>query len=264
MVGRYRRYLITQVREHRRVAGSALLVTLEDGTRLTAGPGHRLLTERGWKHVTGTEQGSRRRPHLAANNSLIGMGGFGDPPARDVDYRRGYLCGLIRGDGHIGHYSAGVPDRPHARIHRFRLALADLEALERSHRYLTGFGVPTRKFIFSRATENRREIRAVRAQSAMAVATIEGIIRWPESAPPENWRKGFLAGVFDAEGSWSRGILRFSNSDPQILDVISDCLLHLGFNFVREGPRTPANVPVATIRLRGGLRERTRLFHIRR
>lgn len=96
----------------------------------------------------------------------------------------------------------------------------------------------------------------------MAVATIEGIIRWPESAPPENWRKGFLAGVFDAEGSCSRGILRFSNSDPQILDVISDCLLHFGFNFVREGPRTPANVPVATIRLRGGLRERTRLFHI--
>ncbi|WP_433469737.1 LAGLIDADG family homing endonuclease [Spirillospora sp. CA-128828] len=262
VAGRYRRYLITEVVEHRRVVGLAVVVGLEDGTRLTAGADQRLLTERGWKHATGTEQGSRRRPHLTGNNSLMGMGGFAAPPARDAEYRTGYLCGMIRGDGQLGHYSHGAPDRPNAVVHRFRLALADFEALERSRRYLSGFGVPTREFVFCKATGTRREMRGIRAQSAAAVAAIEDVIRWPGPTPSDEWQKGFLAGVFDAEGSCSRGILRITNSDRRMLDMITQCLLHFGFGFVEEEPRTPANVPVVSIRLKGGLPERTRLFHI--
>ncbi|MEU8124986.1 LAGLIDADG family homing endonuclease [Spirillospora sp. NPDC049024] len=261
MVGRYRRYLVTHVVELRRRVDPAFLVVLDDGTRLTVGADQRFLSERGWKHVTGAEQGSRRRPHLTVNNSLMGIGRFASPPEADEDYRRGYLCGMIRGDGQLGHYPQGAPGRPYAVVHRFRLALADDEALERSRRYLTGFGVPTREFVFSEATEARRRVSAIRAQSASAVEAIEEIVRWPLASPSEGWRKGFLAGVFDAEGSCSKGILRFSNSDPQILSMITDCLLHFGFRVVREAPRTFVNLPVTPIRLVGGLRERTRLFH---
>jgi intein/homing endonuclease len=45
-------------------------VTLEDGTELVTSGDHRLLTNRGWKHVTGTEQGRERRAHLTANDRL--------------------------------------------------------------------------------------------------------------------------------------------------------------------------------------------------
>ncbi|WP_141575602.1 LAGLIDADG family homing endonuclease [Actinomadura sp. WMMA1423] len=262
MAGRYRRYLLTRVVELRRSVAPAFLVTLGDGTRLEAGADHRLLSERGWKHVTGAEQGSRRRPHLTVNNSLMGIGEFASPPEVDGDYRRGYLCGMIRGDGHLGHYPQGTPGRHYAVVHRFRLALADDEALERSRRYLAGFGVPTREFVFSEATEARRRVNAIRAQSKSAVEAIEELVRWPSAPPSEGWRKGFLAGIFDAEGSCSSGILRISNSDPQILSVITECLCHFGFRAVRETPRTHVNLPVTPIRLVGGLRERARLFHL--
>ena len=57
----------------------------------------------------GTEYGPLQRPHLTTNNKLMGTGGFASPPEHTPDYRRGYLCGLIRGDGHVGSYSYRAP-----------------------------------------------------------------------------------------------------------------------------------------------------------
>ena len=85
----------------------AYRIVLEDGTQLIASGDHRFLTERGWKHVIGTECGGPlQRPFLTVNNKLMGVGGFAEPPKETAAYRRGYLCGMIRGDGTIGHYSS--------------------------------------------------------------------------------------------------------------------------------------------------------------
>ena len=48
------------------------------------------------------------------------------------------------------------------------------------------------------------------------------------------WCKGFLGGIFDAEGSHSRGILRICNTDPAIVDQITSCLRRFGFAFAIE------------------------------
>ena len=53
----------------------AYAVTLEDGTELIASGDHRFLTDRGWKHVTGSEHGPLQRPHLTVNSKLMGSGG---------------------------------------------------------------------------------------------------------------------------------------------------------------------------------------------
>src|SRR6202166_592142 len=97
--GWYRRYVRTQVLAHWSVIKPAWRITLEDGSVLVAGADHRFLTQRGWKFVTATENGRTRRPHLTTGNKLMGTGAFAELPAKDEDYRRGYLCGLIRGDG---------------------------------------------------------------------------------------------------------------------------------------------------------------------
>src|SRR3954471_10662786 len=52
-VGRYRRYVETEVRDHWSTEKPAYRVTLEDGTALITSGDHRFLTNRGWKHVTG-------------------------------------------------------------------------------------------------------------------------------------------------------------------------------------------------------------------
>src|SRR6266849_6024582 len=98
--GSYRRYVRTTVLAHWQTVKPAYAVTLEDGTRLIASGDHRFLAGRGWKHVIGTEwTGPLQRPHLTLNDKLIGVGGFAESPKDSPGYRRGYLCGMIRGDG---------------------------------------------------------------------------------------------------------------------------------------------------------------------
>jgi hypothetical protein len=95
--GAYRRYTKTRVLDHWSVRKPAYRVTLGDGTSLVASGDHRFLTERGWKFVTGAMCGDSQRPYLTTNNKLMGTGAFAQPPSKDRDYSRGYLCGLVRG-----------------------------------------------------------------------------------------------------------------------------------------------------------------------
>ena len=114
-VGFYRRYTMTRVLAHWHSRKPAYRITLEDGTKLVASGDHRFLSRRGWKYITGAEQGRHRRPHLTQNDKLIGTGQFPQYPAHSPGYRRGYLCGMIRGDGHVGSYSYERPGRTRGR-----------------------------------------------------------------------------------------------------------------------------------------------------
>jgi DNA repair photolyase len=256
--GAYRRYVTTQVLDHWSVIKSAYRVTLEDTTELITSGDHRFLTNRGWKFVTGAYGGPDRRPHLTTNNELLGTGRFADAPERSSDYKRGYLCGILRGDGTIGSRPYARPNGRRWTHHFFRLALVDHEALDRAREFLADADVTTDAFLFQRAAGAHREMRAVRTQRAANVQRIEELIRWPLS-PSDDWRKGFLAGIFDAEGSCGRQALRITSKDRLILDWTIACLGHLGFEHVEE---PPAPSGCSTVRLRGGLRERLRFFHL--
>jgi DNA repair photolyase len=256
--GRYRRFVKTRVEAHWTTMKEAFRIILEDGTELVASGDHRFLTNRGWKHVTGTEQGRRRRPHLTVNNKLMGTGRFAVGPSDTAEYRRGYLCGMIRGDAHLGAYRYESANGGLSTRHHFRLALVDLEALQRSRRYLADFLIPTREFLFQAAVAGRNELRAISNQSSIGIATIREVITWPHR-PSASWTKGFLAGIFDAEGGYSRGILRFSNTDLEIIANIASGLDRLGFVPRVEVTGRPNGL--CTVRLLGGVREALRFFH---
>jgi DNA repair photolyase len=247
--GPYRIYVLTQVLHHWKTYKPAFRVTLEDGTELVTSGDHRFLTDRGWKYVIGTEYGGPlQRPHLTLNNKLIGTGQFAAQPEHSRGYRRGYLCGLIRGDGYLSGTSATQ--------HQFRLALTDIEALRRAKEYLTDYEIATREFMFQAAVGARRALTAISASSRDRVALIRNVIEWPRQ-PGLDWVKGFLAGIFDAEGGRSEA-LRIHNKDPEIIDWVTYCLRRLDFRYVIE-PTRPNGVVV--VRLPGGLREHLRFFH---
>lgn len=82
---RYRYYTATPVLACWSTEKPAFRVILQDGTELVASGDHRFLSDRGWKFVTGAEQGATRRPHLTLNNSLLGTGAFATPPTKSVD-----------------------------------------------------------------------------------------------------------------------------------------------------------------------------------
>jgi DNA repair photolyase len=254
--GRYRRYWITEVLDHWSTIKSAYRVTLEDGTELIASGDHRFLTTRGWKHVTGTEHGHRRRPHLTLNDKLIGTGAFAQQPEHWLDYRRGYLAGLIRGDGLLVSRPYESPDGRRQNINRFRLALTDFEALERARHFLEdSLGVRTQEYVFR--SYGRRSMRQIATGSRDNVAAIREAVEWPRGVRPE-WCKGFLAGIFDAEGSHSE-VIRISNTDPAIIDWICWSMRALGFSYRVERPQRANGIRV--VRLLGGLREKLRFFH---
>jgi len=221
-----------------------------DGTQLVCSGDHRFLTERGWKYVTRAGfAGLRPRPHLIAGHALMGTGGFAEPPKQTAAYRRGYLCGLIRGDGSGGHYSYPQPSRPADRTGLFRLPLAGTEgreALDRAVDYLARAGLECAAV---------SELTAIRTSSAEQVRTLDSLLDWPDQPGPD-WHKGFLAGTFDAHGGYQDGILRLAPADPAINGWLAFSLETLGFGFAieRSAGRT-------LVRLQGGLGEALRFFH---
>ena len=256
--GRYRRYARTTVLAHWSTIKPAYRVMLEDGSELIASGDHRFLTTRGWKHVVGEQHGRGRRPHLTIGSSLLGTGGFAPSPKCSSDYERGYLCGIVRGDGTLASYTyeRGGRRRP-ALSHRFRLALCDPEALDRADRYLFAHGVYTTQFVFHAGSDRTRPAHAIRTQAESQCDRIRELIRWPLNAS-EEWEKGFLAGIFDAEGS-GNGVIRIGNGDETILRWIESCMAAFGFRTILE---SPAANGYRCVRLSGGLRERLRFLHL--
>jgi DNA repair photolyase len=261
--GKYRRFVKSRVLAHWSVIKPAYKTTLEDGTELITSADHRFLSNRGWKYVTGTENGKDRRPFLTTNNELLGTGAFAEGPAETDDYRRGYLCGIIRGDAHIGRRICRRANGGTYEARRFRLALCDTEALMRAQDYLLDFEVATREFVFQAAFGNRRAMYAIAADARWRTGVIEGLIAWP-TAPTVDWSKGFLAGIFDAEGSFSQTVWRLNNTDREIIDWVCRSLERFGFQYVIEHIDFTDRKPIDTVRMRGGLREHLRFFHTMR
>jgi DNA repair photolyase len=236
----YRRYVRTRVLDHWSTKKLAYRVRLEDGTQLIASGDHRFLTLRGWKHVYGSERsGPFQRPHLTTNDKLLGFGALPEPEPETEQYKRGYLCGMIRGDANV--------------------ALADIEALRRTRQYLEEIDVATREFLFQAAMANRREMRAIQTRRRQHFERIETAIEWP-TRPSRDWERGFLAGIFDAEGGCNDGVFRIANTNETILAWITRCLETFGFEYVVEPPT--ARHVAAYVRLVGGHRERMRFFQI--
>jgi DNA repair photolyase len=257
--GTYRHYVTTEVLAHWSTVKPAYRVTLGDGTEIVASGDHRFLTGRGWKHVTGAMAGRERRPFLTTNDELLGLGRSVDEMDACEDYRRGYLTGMVRGDAHLKSYRYARVGRKSGDVHRFRLALADAEGLVRTRDYLLRAGIATTMFEFSPASEQRRGMKAIRTSTASAITRITALIEWPPQ-PSQRWRRGFLAGIFDAEGSRSRGVLRISNSDDAILDQTLAACASFEFDAVLEDPGLSTGVK--TVRIRGGLREHVRFVHL--
>jgi DNA repair photolyase len=110
---------------------------------------------------------------------------------------------------------------------------------------------------FSPATTTRKALRAIQSQSRSSVTAIRHLISWPVD-PSHDWICGFLAGIFDAEGSYS-GAWRVSNTTPEIIQWTTKALEALGFEYVLEPRNNPNGIVV--VRMRGGLREVMRFFH---
>jgi len=179
----------------------------------------------------------------------MGVGAFSPPPQVTEDYRRGYVTGMIRGDGHLATYFYPRTGRRHGNQYQFRLALTDTEALDRTRHFLSRFGITTHRFTF------RQQTQGIRTHARHQIEAITTLVQWPQRPTPD-WCRGFLAGIFDAEGSYSAGTLRITNRDATIIAHITHALESLGFTFTVERRER-----LQVVRLLGGLTFHLRFFH---
>lgn len=233
----------------------AYRIETEDGTVVICSGDHRWLTDRGWKYTCPSEDG--QRPYLTTNNSIRKVGSAHKTPEESDDYKIGYLAGMIRGDANLAIYDYSDKRRKSGKTmgiqHRFRLALKDLCAINRTKKYLAYFGVETTDFPF----KNKYGVMfAIGTTSPERVARIKSIT---DTRHTYEWKRGWIAGIFDAEGSHGRNALKISNSDNDILSITEDALSTLGFQNSRK-PVKESNV--SYIIVHGGRNETFRFWQI--
>ena len=248
--GGERRLVRTHVLAHWQTLKRAYRVVLADGTELVASADHRFLTDAGWRYVT---NGGTKRPELTLGASFVGTGDLGVTPEAGYEYMRGYVCGTIRGEGMAFERLRRRRKAPAGS----RLRLVDLEGLRRTRRYLADAEIlRSDDFLFLQATAGGAPpIRAAHRQEASAVRRV---IEWPVARSNE-WARGFLAGIFDSEGSFDRGVLRLVCGEGRIFDEVTGSLALFGFDVTIEASTStsPASVVVGRT-----LREQLRFFQL--
>ena len=163
------------------------------------------------------------------------------PPEQIPEYMRGYIAGVFVGDGSLHHYE----DK---RSFFTRLAMKDLEALIRSVKFLRRLGIKANLRILMHKTETST-LKKIESWSREVYHEVASMIQ--ERAPGPDYMKGFLAGIYDAEGSYSNSILRISSYDDELKKRVIRYGKALGFDFVLEE---------RSVRLIGGLSEQLTFF----
>ena len=239
--GEGRRYVRTRILRHWRTVKPAVRVVLADGTELLASGDHRLLTQRGWRHVAGG-RGADGHPGLNPADTLVGTGRYASAPDGGAGYQKGYLYGLIRGGAHLG--AAGV---------------VNFEAIRRGRQFLLALGLgiggqAQAPLDLVEAGAGRGLARPAPEQPA-PVGLPVGLPEGPSGSRPDEacteWARGFLAGTVDARGPGAP-LRCIAAADPDLLALACRCLERLGLPFMAHA---------GEVRLTGGVRERLRFLH---
>lgn len=225
-------------------------LTFSNGQQIVCSGDHRFLTNRGWKFAAGSEFGNYRRPHLTQNNNMVCIPNY---PMTDFtitdDYRRGYLSGIIRGDANLAQYNYNGIDQYH-----FRLALKEKQGVDRTRDYLAHFGIDVRDFEFPMVERASKEIvkhTAIRKQGVYNYEKIKDLIA--NNTNNREWLRGFMAGIYDAEGC-KGNVKRMSNSNDEIISIYCQALDAFGIAYTFDKPvQKPGGKLVKYVRVKGGL-----------
>ncbi len=144
-----------------------------------------------------------------------------------TDYRAGYIAGMTEGDGTFKMPIEGKTYRESQWY--WRVALLDITILKRLRQYLRRLGIRLSigdykiKPIWLYKIETRKK---------KSLNTIYECLR--PQAPTREYSRGYLAGIFDAEGNWYGSNLRIYNSSKILRNKVISYANDIGFTFTEE------------------------------
>lgn len=261
--GCYTKFTPSKVISVKKVNCPAYEITLHNETNIICSKDTRWATNRGHKYVAGDTTGTGRRPFITISNNLLGFNYSAvSKVIENDDYMMGYLSGVIRGDGSIGHYDySGNRGRHIDEQHCFRLALKYEPITNRVKTYLEHFNISTNTFDFSMIDRKTKEpiiVKAIRTNRKTNISAIESVIKFKVNL---DFLKGFLAGIYDAEGTSDLLIKRIFNANNTIVGYTMKALNSLSIPYTWDKSIPTKNTVVKTIRLLDGISSTIKLFN---
>ena len=249
-----RKYVKSKVLNKWEVEKPSYKITLENGIELICSANHRWLSDRGWDY-TAVEY--KQRPHLTTNRTLKGMGIKIDSSdfIETEDYMKGYLSGMILGDANLSKYDYSGKRREKDEYYRFCLALKDLEGIERTERYLKYFNLQTFRSeceMKDRKTGRMIKHPQIKNSSKEFYDKIKEIITFKNS---KEFKRGYLAGFYDAEGSSDKKKKVVSNINDDYLNFFEECLKEFNFKYKYNNTKPTKNGILKSIMILGGVEE---------
>lgn len=181
---------------------------------------------------------------------------WGDVKETD-GYKRGYLSGISCGDG-TSHWEK----EPGRRQVYWSVRMTDEVAVRRAAKYVADLGIDVPEVSTYQPDGVKVDgtpygmMFRLEARAKEALTTLRDIIWLDENTEDQDYRRGWLAGFFDAEGSLG-AVLRLSQKKTDLfLDTAERWLQAFGFDCVKEHG--------SEVRLRGGRWEIMRFLALTR
>ena len=159
----------------------------------------------------------------------------------NYDYKKGYLCGTLKSDGCFKKY-------PRGKHYRYWCALlGDFEMMDVAMAYSNDLGVPFHRANFS----SKRFYNCHSIVKTNKRAHFEQIERWFDEEHSEEFKRGFIAGYFDGDGSWT-SLPKIHCKDIEPLNKLASILSEK--NFITKIYQREDNKQFSLVIL-GGIRE---------
>ena len=226
--------IVTKV--FKRTVDHALRLTFENGCQLVITENHPILTRRNaYQDTDYVKAGMMKAGHSSAFYLPCPVA---VPLKKDRDYKIGFIVACVLGDGLLKEYPH--PEYKNCRVRQFRFAVKDDELTNRLWDYLNEFGFNVYKKPFHISTKYDLWKDAIFSNR---IDTFEGLSALVRDNFRKNqttsYYKGFVAGIYDCEGSLSCNTIRICNTNKDIIDEITDGMTRIGVPFtIEESGRT--------------------------
>lgn len=167
--------------------------------------------------------------HLRVGQYLRNVSTPRETQCESTDYRKGYVVGCIMGDGHLKRHRQKDPHTGKYYIHHVFRLVGDYEMLDWFLKYANQLDINVYPAKFNGGGTWKCD-RSVATGKRKDFEKLESLFNTPKS---KEFKRGWLAGFYDAEGGWS-GSCRFWNTDPKKLQTAEDYLSEQGFVVAQE------------------------------